>query len=121
GCAIAPDWLEKILAPFAADATVEVVGGYYEATGDHPVQQCFADLLYKPRLSKKTFLPSSRSLAFRRHVWEQVGGYPEDMTVAEDTEFDLRIRRGGFKEAFAPDAKVYWLVKSRYRGYFYQY
>jgi GT2 family glycosyltransferase len=121
GCTIAPDWLEKILAPFDDDPSVEVVGGYYEATGDAPLQKCFADLLYKPHLSKKSFLPSSRSLALKRHVWEAVGGYPEAMTVAEDTEFDLRIRRMGFHEIFAPDAKVYWNVKTRYRGYFYQY
>lgn len=121
GCVVEPDWLEEILKPFDADSAMEVVGGYFEATGEHPVQRCYSDLLYKPVLTHQNFLPSSRSLALKRHVWEQVGGYPEDMTVAEDAEFDLRIRRAGFKETFAPDAKVSWNVKSRYRGYFYQY
>src|SRR5690606_37428996 len=79
------------------------------------------DYYTKSTGTHENFRLSSRSLAHKRHVWESVGGYPEDMRVAEDTEFDLRICRAGFRETFEPDAKVFWNVKTRYRGYFYQY
>jgi len=116
GCRIPEDWLEGILAPFDDDDALEVVGGYYGYHCDTPLQRCFADLRHKARLDTKSFYPSSRSLALKRHVWEAVGGYPEHMTVGEDMYFDLRIRERGFRETIAADAKVYWEAPASYRA-----
>lgn len=121
GCLIAPDWLERILRPLCEDATVDVVGGYYEPIRRTPFQDCYYHLTYKPSLDKSHFLPSSRSIAFRRRVWEEVGGYPEHMTTAEDTAFDLRIRKCGFKEVLAEDARVQWEARDSFSSLFRQY
>ncbi len=121
GCRIPEDWLERIVAPFEEDETVEVVGGYYGYHCETAIQHCYAHLCHKARLDKKTFLPSSRSVALKRHVWESVGGYPEHMVVGEDTYFDLRIRERGFNEVLAPEAKVYWEIDGTYRGMYRRY
>ncbi|MDQ1257001.1 MAG: hypothetical protein QG656_1602 [Candidatus Hydrogenedentes bacterium] len=121
GCIVAEDWLERILAPFEADASVDVVGGYYEPIRTLPIQDCYHYLTYKPRLEKSHFLPSSRSLVIRRRVFDAVGGYPEYISTAEDTLFDLRIRERGFNEVFAPEAKVYWEIKTSCVQFFVQY
>jgi len=121
GCVIAKDWLELIVAPFETDDGIDVVGGYYEPIRQTPIQDCYFHLTFKPSLDRNHFLPSSRSLAIRRHVWEAVGGYPEHIIAGEDTLFDLDIRRKGFKEIFVPNAKVYWEVKDSYYAFFRQY
>lgn len=120
GCSVFPDWLEKIIAPFDNE-DVEVVGGYYTVSGERPIQLVYAALLYKSDLSQSTFQPSSRSLAFKRHAWEKAGGYPEDMLVAEDMEFVLRLRKTGVKELFVHDARVEWEVKQTCSGFFLQH
>lgn len=113
GCTIAPDWYEKLMQPFRDDPAVDVVGGFYEPLHHTPLQTCFYHLTHNPDLNRKFFYPSSRSLALRRKVWEAVGKYPEHIIAGEDTLFDIRIREAGFKEVFAPEAKVYWEVKDR--------
>ena len=120
GCEVGAEWLERILAPFE-DPAVDVVGGYYEPICRTPIQHCYHHLTYKPSLDPNHFLPSSRSLAFRRRVWEAVGGYPEHLTTAEDTFFDLRIREAGFREVFAHDARVRWEGRDSYSSIFRQY
>jgi len=121
GCRIDPHWLERITEPFRQDPSVDVVAGYYDFVREHPIQAAYADLRHQKKLSKANFIPSSRSIAYRRKVWEAVGGYPENMTVGEDTYFDLRIREHGFKEVIEPSALVYWEVNKTYRSLFRKY
>lgn len=68
-----------------------------------------------------TFLPSSRSVAFRRDAWLQAGGYPEWLDYCEDLIFDFRLRRlyGAFP--FAPGAIVHFRPRGNLRAFFKQY
>jgi cellulose synthase/poly-beta-1,6-N-acetylglucosamine synthase-like glycosyltransferase len=49
-----------------------------------------------------------RSSAFRRRLWERVGGYPEWLYTAEDTLFAMRAKDLGFRAVYAQDAVVHW-------------
>jgi hypothetical protein len=51
-------------------------------------------------------------VAFRRSVWEAVGGYPEWLDFSEDVIFDLAVRRQFGPFRFEPEA----LVNFRPRG-----
>ena len=62
------------------------------------------------------FLPSSRSIAFRKDLWRKVGGYPEHIYNAEDTLFDIKMLHTGAKMEFVPDAYVYWQPRSSIRA-----
>jgi cellulose synthase/poly-beta-1,6-N-acetylglucosamine synthase-like glycosyltransferase len=58
--------------------------------------------------NEKNFLPSGRSIAFRKKVWKAVGGYPKNLYTGEDTLFDLKLKEKGFKFKLQKDAIVYW-------------
>jgi hypothetical protein len=121
GCVVEPEWLERLVGPFS-DETIDVVSGYYEPVCRTPLQRAYRDLTDNPDLARAHWLPSSRSIAFRRRAWEAAGGYPEELTTAEDTVFDLRLRATGCREVFAPDARVRWEARdslgAMYRQYF---
>ncbi len=104
-----PAWFERIIAPLEADQA-DVVAGWYELLVDTPRERAVG-LLTQYSLDEvdpDRFLPSSRSIAFTRLAWEQVGGYPEDLVTTEDTVFDLALRRAGLRFVFEPGAVVRW-------------
>ena len=72
-------------------------------------------------MDPETFLPSSRSLAFRKEAWARVGGYPEWSDHNEDTIFALALRRAGCRMVFVPDAVVSWEPSPDLRRLFKQF
>lgn len=112
GCVLATTWLETLLAPLEADRQVMIAAGWYEPPVDLPFWQdiiAAATHTHRKIVNPATFLPSSRSIAFRKNAWEAVGGYPEWLTkTAEDTLFDLSLRARGFRQVFVEEAVVYW-------------
>lgn len=67
------------------------------------------------------FLPSSRSVAFRRSAWQAVGGYPEWLDFCEDLIFDFRLRERFGPPAFAPDAIAYFRPRTSLAAFIRQY
>lgn len=117
-----PDWLERILAPFERDASVDVVAGFYRTEGTTPFERA-AGILSAPSLAEVNpdrFLPSTRSIAFRRAAWAKVGGFDEALLFAEDTKFGLLLKAAGCRFAFAPDAIVVWRPRGDLRSFFRQ-
>jgi cellulose synthase/poly-beta-1,6-N-acetylglucosamine synthase-like glycosyltransferase len=87
------------------------------------LQKCIGILQY-PRIEKlrvDDFIPSCRSVVFKRDVWKSVGYWPEHLEKADDTYFDLMVREKGFKIALAEDAVVSWTAKNTLKGLFQQY
>lgn len=54
---------------------------------------------------------SSRNMIFSKKIWKEVGGYPEDLKVSEDTIFDEKIRRKGYKPCIIDNAISYWIMR----------
>ena len=120
GVRLSPDWLEELVSPFREG--VHVVSGFFlpdpqtvfETAIGATVLPVLADV--KP----EKFLPSSRSVAFRKEAWERVGGYPEWLDYCEDLIFDFKLReRGPF--AFAPQALAYFRPRTSLAAFFQQY
>jgi len=112
GCRLDKNWLKNLTKPFEEDKNVDVVAGWYEPDAKTEFEECVAELTY-PKLKKilrnpDKFLPSSRSIAFKKECWEKVGGYPKWLYTAEDTLFDLNLKKANYKFFFASDAIVYW-------------
>ena len=108
GCRPHPDWLEKIALPFEDDPRTEVVSGWFHSleNGKPSHRLGWADLEI---VDPQTFLPSSRSIAFTKHAWRKVRGYPEWLTLTgEDTYFAMELKRCCPRWAFVPDAVVDW-------------
>lgn len=117
GCILDKHWLEEIIKPFEEDDSTDVVSGWYEANITNEFQKIFADI-YMPKLQeidKNSFLPSSRSIAFKKNCWQKVEGYPTDSMTAEDTKFDIDLKKAGCNFIFNKKAIVYWNCPKTYQ------
>ncbi len=112
GCEPKPDWLEKLIQPFKIDPETCVSAGFYESV--NRTGKVLSGNGVWPGLGNidpQSFLPSSRSVAFRRQALDEVGGHPEWLTwTGDDTYLDLELKRLGGKWAFVPQAQVKWLA-----------
>jgi len=115
GCVLCPEWLEIISRPLREQPEVEVVAGYYEPQPRTLMERAAAAAVVPgpDEVDPSTFLPSSRSIAFRRQAWERVGGYPEWTSFNEDTVFDVALKRSGARFQFEPRAVVRWRPQGR--------
>ncbi|WP_162260815.1 glycosyltransferase [Nocardioides sp. Soil805] len=121
GTTLHPEWLAGLVAP--VDAGADVVSGWFEPQYSDfwsgTIGATITPLLAE--VEPETFLPSSRSVLFRRSLWEHVGGYPEWLDYCEDLLFDLAMKETGAKFVFAPQAVVSWDARPSVRAYAKQY
>ncbi len=122
GVRLGQQWLEKITAPFE-DAETQTVAGFF-VPDPHALFEMAMGATVLPQakeIDPEKFLPSSRSVAFRKEAWAAVGGYSEWLDYCEDLIFDFRLcdRYGPF--VFAPEALVYFRPRSSLRAFFVQY
>ncbi len=144
GVTLAREWLEELAAPFergeweasdgveplggqaarpAKASTPLVVAGFFVPDPRTPFEVAMGATVL-PQLDEidpARFLPSSRSVAYRKDAWHAVGGYPEWLDYCEDLvlDFALRDRFGTF--AFAPKAIAYFRPRGNLRTFFRQY
>ena len=123
GVRLVPRWLEALTDPLFADPSVQTVAGFF-LPDPHTLFETAMGATVLPALADirpDRFLPSSRSVAFRRAAWQAVGGYPEWLDYCEDLIFDLLLveRYGPF--AWAPDAIAYFRPRGSLRAFFIQY
>jgi len=123
GVEVDPGWLAEITRPFAEDRAVDVVAGFYRPDGATWFERA-AGVVSAPALSEldpDRFLPSTRSVAFRRAAFDRVGGFDESLAHNEDTPFALALKSSGARFAFAPDAIVRWRPRGTLRAFVHQH
>lgn len=121
GVRLDPGWLEALIAPLARGA--EAVSGFFVSDPEGPFETALGATTL-PELDEvvpERFLPSSRSVAFRRAAWEAVGGYPEWLDYCEDLVFDFRLLEHVGHFAFAPEAIVHFRPRRSFRAFLLQY
>jgi glycosyltransferase involved in cell wall biosynthesis len=120
-CVLEPDWLERIIAPLEDGADVAM--GFYAPIADGFLARCMAavNLPDASEVDEATFMPSSRSVAFRREAIEAAGGYPEWLDIGEDMYVDHRWRELGLDLRFVPEAVVHWRLRTSLRDTWVQY
>lgn len=110
GCTAKRDWLEKITEPFKHE-NVGMVAGFYKMVTRTPLQKAMSVYHGVPpeRFDRVSFMPSARSVAFRKSIWQEVGGYNEKLQKAgEDTLFFYKVAKTGTTIVRVKDALVYW-------------
>lgn len=113
GCVLDQRWLENLVVPFREDPEVRLVAGFYlplARSWFEAVSACVT-LPLPDEVREDRFLPSSRSLAFRREVWEKAGGYPEWLNIGEDMYFNHRWKELGIKHRLRRDAVALWRMR----------
>ena len=122
GCLARLDWLEKITLPFEKDPDIQVSAGIYEPATEKQGQLLRNKNLWlwsnPENIDPQSYLPPGGSIAFRKEIWEKVGGFPEWLTLTgEDTYFDLALKFFGGKWAFMPEAIVEWMAPTTLPDY----
>ncbi len=121
GCTAHANWLEELTSPFV-HAEVAISAGFYKMVGKTPLQTAMGVFLgVTPRKFTINFLPSTRSMAFRKSAWEEVGDFPEGReNSAEDTDFNYVAVGLGLKYARVKSAVVEWGMPENLSVFFYK-
>jgi cellulose synthase/poly-beta-1,6-N-acetylglucosamine synthase-like glycosyltransferase len=122
GVVLAPDWLAHLVAPFA-DPAVDVVAGFFRAAPRTAFEYALGATILPTEddVEPARFLPSSRSVAFRRAAWERVGGYPEWLDYCEDLVFDFALRAAGCRVVWEPRALAHFRPRPTLAAFVRQY
>lgn len=111
-CAPAPDWVERMLAPFA-DLTVAGAKGEYR-TGQRGLVARFVQQEYQDRYDRmagrsQIDFVDTYSAAYRGHIFRAAGGFDTSFPTAsvEDQEFSFRLAARGHRLVYVPGAIVY--------------
>jgi glycosyltransferase involved in cell wall biosynthesis len=122
GTQAAADWLECLAMAFTDDR-IDVASGFFvpEHTSAWDRALAATTLPDAVEIDPATFLPSSRSVAFRRTWWEGGVRYPEWLDYCEDLVFDLALKRAGARFRFVPSASVAFRVRPSVGSYARQY
>jgi glycosyltransferase involved in cell wall biosynthesis len=107
GCIARFDWLERLTKSFAT-GRVDVSAGFYQMVTNSAMEKVESVYLgVTPSNFNYNFLPSTRSIAFTKKIWEEVGGFPENLKgSAEDTVFNYKLIKFGAKISRVKDAIV---------------
>jgi glycosyltransferase involved in cell wall biosynthesis len=121
GVRLDEQWLAELRQTLISG--VDVVSGFFRADPQTTYERALGatTLPEIADIDSETFLPSSRSVLFRRSAWERAGGYPEWLDYCEDLVFDLALRRTGCRFAFAPTAVAHFRPRTSPRAFFRQY
>jgi cellulose synthase/poly-beta-1,6-N-acetylglucosamine synthase-like glycosyltransferase len=113
GCRMDHQWLESIVSPFK-DKSVKIVGGAHAIKEDEQVTLAAKAAYiivdgYKSDVLAEHALPTSRSIAYTKDVFEKIGGYCEWLTLAaDDTVFAKEIIANGYNIFRVKDPYIYW-------------
>jgi glycosyltransferase involved in cell wall biosynthesis len=119
GCIYEPSWLGALVHPFASGAewTATGFGPWLQADDSLKMQLIAAATIPASYEFKKDWLPSSRSVAFKKDVWQKVGGYPEWIPICEDIIFDLAIQKLGVPIVYIREPLVFWRPRTTLAAY----
>ncbi len=109
GCILDKSWLERLTAPFNTQ-DIDVAAGFYKPKTNSIFEKCLATYtcVMPDKLDLTNFLPSSRSIAFKKSAWGKVNGYPEKLDTCEDLVFAKRMKMEGLKFLTVKNAIVLW-------------
>lgn len=119
GCILDKNWIRRITSPLK-NLKVDVVSGFYKGLSKSAFQESLVPyvLVMPDKVDYKTFLPSGRSVAFRKNVWEKIGGFPEKLSKNEDYIFANKLKNAGFRIVFCKSAIVYWMPRENFKDAF---
>ncbi len=125
GVRLDPGWLVALLAPFEGPAAdgVAVVSGFFtpDPQSDFETALGATTLPTLADIAPERFMPSSRSVAYRKTAAQAVGGYPAWLDYCEDLVFDFKLRERYGPFAFAPRAVAYFRPRATLGAFVRQY
>ncbi len=122
GVVLSPVWIEELARPIE-EGKAKVTAGWFESDPytDFEVVMGATVLPNLSEIDPATFLPSSRSVAFLKSEWAEIGGYPEWLDYCEDLIFDINLKEQVGEFAFAPYAVAWFRPRGSIRSFYKQY
>ena len=102
GCQPAAEWLERLIAPLLEDEYV-TVGLTLATPGSTALYDGGARRALAARYQQEC---STINLAFRREVFDAVGGFDESFAYGSDVDFSWRLTGAGYQIRSVPDAVI---------------
>ena len=111
-------YIENLLKPFQYDEKIAISSGRQIARKDAtPMEKCIRNFNYPEKssvrskddleqLGIKTFFFSDVCSAYRKDIYEKVGGFEYPIKTNEDMFFAAKIIQSGYKIAYAAEAVV---------------
>ncbi len=127
-CLFEKTWLKKLIKPLENDS-VGSVGGPDRAIKDEHVLAKSVDFAFssfigsggihgrflKVKLGK--FYPPGCNMAFKRKLVKQIGFFDETLAPGEDTDYNHRIEKAGYKLIYVPTAFVWHRPRNSIRRF----
>lgn len=112
GCILDKNWIKNIISPFK-NPKVDVVSGFYKGVSRSTFEKSLIPyvLVMPDKVKADNFLPSARSMAFRKIIWEKIGRFPINLSNNEDFIFSKRLKKYGARIIFRKNAIVYYLPR----------
>ncbi|MFA5062250.1 MAG: glycosyltransferase [Patescibacteria group bacterium] len=123
GCTYDVNWFKKLTEPILSGKSSFSATGFgpWLKSDDGLARYLIAAATTPaPAEFKQNWLPSSRSVAFKKELWQRVGGYPEWIPLCEDVIFDLKILQLGIRTEYIREPLVFWRPRANLRSYFKQ-
>lgn len=119
GCILERNFIEEIVKPFN-DKSVDVVAGYYTGEAKNIFQKCLIPyvLVMPDRVNPESFLPATRSMAIRKRVFMEMGGFDGRYSYNEDYVFSRKLEKHKKNIKFARNAVVRWMPRSSFKQAF---
>ncbi len=117
-CVADKNWLKRLIQPLE-QSQVDISAGFYNMKASNAQERAMSVFLGVTLDNfDVNFLPSTRSIAFRKQIWEKIGGFPErDDNSAEDTDFNYKAVKIGANFARVKNARVEWSIPKTYKEF----
>ncbi len=119
GCVLEKNWLCELLLQ-QQKTHASIVAGYAVGNPQSAFETAVVPyaLVMPDRVDPAQYLPAARSLLLHKPVWQQLGGFPEHVSVSEDYAFARAARAAGVTLSFAQTAVVRWRPRSSLLSFF---
>jgi len=119
GCILDKDWVKNIVKPFN-NPKIDVVAGYYKGIARTVFEKSLIPyvLVMPDKVNPDTFLPATRSMAFKKSIWKKAGGFPEEFSNNEDYVFAKNLKRIGARIVFEKSAIANWIPRKNIKEAF---
>jgi GT2 family glycosyltransferase len=120
-CVPDPTWLERLLEGYEEAGVGAVAGAVTGHAPQNVIERYLSVAAFptpeKPQVVREYAFPTvafyTANLSVRTHVLQQLGGFDEAMPPADDLDICCRILKAGWKIAYAPEARVGHVHRSR--------
>jgi glycosyltransferase involved in cell wall biosynthesis len=113
GIRLAPAWLQALVEAAQRHPEAAIVYGAFDPVERTRFERAAALAYVPPALPLEDGFSRGKSIAsalVRRDAWKAVGGFP-DLRAAEDLMFMERLASAGYREVWAPRARVWWRLQ----------